>query len=151
VPEHTVERLVTYVAAHRLRVAPSSADDDGGAALFAAAGCKACHAGPFTVPLEPTVTGQSFEAIAPFTDLLLHDLGADLADPFPGVGASPGEWRTAPLWGLRRRAAFLHDGRAASLREAILWHGGEAGRSRDRFLALAPAEQARLLDFLQGL
>jgi CxxC motif-containing protein (DUF1111 family) len=150
-PRDALDGLVAYVEALRPRLAPSSVDGREGAALFAAAGCGACHAGPFTVTSEPAVTGRSLEAVAPFTDLLLHDLGPDMADPFPGVAAGPGEWRTAPLWGLRLRPVFLHDGRAASVREAILWHGGEAERSRDRFLALAPAAQARLLAFLQGI
>jgi hypothetical protein len=74
------------------------------------------------------VTGHTTGRIAPYTDLLLHDLGPGLADPSPAPDAA--EWRTAPLWGLRSRRAFLHDGRAASPREAVLWHGGEAAASR---------------------
>ena len=122
-----------------------------GAELFATAGCGTCHAGPYVIASDPAVTGRPVETIAPYTDLLLHDLGPGLADPFRAPGAAAGEWRTAPLWGLRHRAALLHDGRAGSVREAILWHDGEAAGSRRRFLALAADEQADLLRFLAGL
>ena len=144
-----VERLVAFVAA--LRPRPADGGDEQGERLFAAAGCAACHAGPYTIPSDPAVTGRMVETIAPYTDLLLHDLGPELADPFPSPHAAAGEWRTAPLWGLRTRRAYLHDGRAGSLRDAILWHGGEAATSRARFLALAADEEAALLRFLGGL
>jgi CxxC motif-containing protein (DUF1111 family) len=149
VPALAVERLVAFVAA--LRPRPAEGTDAAGARLFAAAGCAACHAGPYVITSDPAVTGRTVESIAPYTDLLLHDLGPELADPFPSPHAAAGEWRTAPLWGLRAKAAFLHDGRAGSLRDAILWHGGEASGSRARFLALAPEERAALLRFLLGL
>ena len=144
-----VERLAAFVAA--LRPRPAESTDAAGARLFAALGCAACHAGPYAIPSDPAVTGRMVETIAPYTDLLLHDLGPELADPFPSPHAAAGEWRTAPLWGLRAKAAYLHDGRAGSLRAAILWHGGEAAASRAGFLALAPEEQAALLRFLEGL
>jgi CxxC motif-containing protein (DUF1111 family) len=114
-------------------------------------GCATCHAGPYAIPSDPAVTGLPGETIAPFTDLLLHDLGPGLADPFASAEAAAGEWRTAPLWGLRSRTAFLHDGRAASLREAIMWHAGEAAGSRRRLTALGEGEQAALLSFLAAL
>jgi CxxC motif-containing protein (DUF1111 family) len=150
VPGEAITRLVAFLEALRPRL-PPPADVAPGAGLFAATGCGTCHAGPFVVPSDPAVTGQPSEVIAPFTDLLLHDLGDGLADPFPSDDVTASEWRTAPLWGLRSRAALLHDGRAADPREAVLWHGGEAQGSRDRFLALTPAEREQLLAFLRSL
>ena len=87
-------------------------------------------------------------------DLLLHDLGEGLAATVPEDGVEASEWRTAPLWGLGRvlqvqpLAGFLHDGRARTLEEAVLWHGGEAADARDRFVALSPEDRAALLRFL---
>ncbi|HEX9648554.1 MAG TPA: di-heme oxidoredictase family protein [Alphaproteobacteria bacterium] len=121
----------------------------GGEALFAAAGCPACH-----VPVLPLASGA---AIRPYTDLLLHDLGEGLADE-AGEGAATGaEWRTAPLWGIglvevvNGHSFFLHDGRARSLIEAVLWHGGEAAAARDAVLALSADDRAALVAFLGSL
>lgn len=94
---------------------------------------------------------------APYTDLLLHDMGPELADDRPEGEASGREWRTAPLWGLGRLEAvtgavhLLHDGRARTVEEAILWHGGEAQASRDAFVRAAAVERADLLRFLESL
>ncbi len=98
------------------------------------------------------LAGRSFE---PYTDLLLHDLGEDLADP--GGREHAREWRTAPLWGLgllevvSGQVRLLHDVRARSAEEAILWHGGEAAAARAAFLAAARSERAALLAFLAAL
>jgi CxxC motif-containing protein (DUF1111 family) len=121
-----------------------------GKALFHGAGCAACHVPKFVThaPDEPALGGQ---LIWPMTDLLLHDMGPGLAD------AGGAEWRTAPLWGLGLAATvapgagFLHDGRARTLLEAILWHGGEAGRARDRVARMGAAERAALLRYLGSL
>jgi CxxC motif-containing protein (DUF1111 family) len=89
--------------------------------------------------------------------MLLHDMGEGLADHRPEEQASGTEWRTAPLWGIgltgavTGRESFLHDGRAGSLLEAILWHGGEAEASRDRVVALPEAEREALVRFLGSL
>jgi CxxC motif-containing protein (DUF1111 family) len=97
------------------------------------------------------------QTIFPYTDLLLHDLGPGLDDGVAEREARSAEWRTAPLWGvgLTRRinpsATFLHDGRARSLEEAILWHGGEAAKARDRYLALPRQERNQLLAWLGQL
>jgi CxxC motif-containing protein (DUF1111 family) len=128
-----------------------------GRALFHEAGCAACHRPSFvTGPLEghAELSGQR---IWPYTDLLLHDMGEGLADDRPEGAADGREWRTAPLWGLGHTRAvsghtdLLHDGRARSVLEAILWHGGEAQAARDRVAALPPAERAALLAFLDSL
>ncbi len=128
-----------------------------GAQAFVAAGCASCHR-------TSMMTGRSDVAqldrkeFAPFTDLLLHDMGPELNDGYTEGDATPAEWRTAPLWGLGLaarsqggRAHFLHDGRATSLRDAIRLHGGEGSRSRAAFNALPIAQQERLLAYLQSL
>ena len=89
----------------------------------------------------------------PYSDFLLHDMGKGLADP--GGDARAGEWRTAPLWGLGRvgtaGATYLHDGRARSLMEAILWHGGEGRPARKKVRALTQEDRAALIAFLNSL
>jgi CxxC motif-containing protein (DUF1111 family) len=85
-----------------------------------------------------------------YSDLLLHDMGPALADVC-GRSASPSEYRTARLWGLRYRNALLHDGRAATVSQAIAFHGGEAGAARAAFEQLSPEQQALLLRFLATL
>ncbi|HVE94720.1 MAG TPA: di-heme oxidoredictase family protein, partial [Acidimicrobiales bacterium] len=92
-----------------------------------------------------------------FSDLLLHDMGDELADNRPDGLATGREWRTAPLWGLRLMRQFLngqtlllHDGRARSVEEAILLHGGEARAIRDAFAALTPAQRRALLDYVES-
>ena len=138
-----LDALVAYLAS--LPPPPAARPDPRGEQLFAALGCAACHA-----PSLPAVNPRGEPiTIAPYTDLLLHDLGVGLADE-----GDPGQrvWRTAPLWGLGRKpSSLLHDGRARNPIEAILWHGGEAEASRERFRALAPGERGALLAFLAGL
>jgi len=105
-------------------------------------------------PAVPVISNQR---IRPYTDLLLHDMGPDLADGRPDFKASGSDWRTPPLWGIglskqvSASTSFLHDGRARNLLEAVVWHGGEAQASRDKFTAL-PAEQRKdLITFLESL
>jgi CxxC motif-containing protein (DUF1111 family) len=100
---------------------------------------------------------QSFQLIWPYSDLLLHDMGDGLADNRPAGRANGREWRTAPLWGIgltqqvNPRAGFLHDGRARTLLEAVLWHGGEAAAARDTVVTLPPEDRADLIRFLESL
>jgi len=127
-----------------------------GKQLFKSLNCNACHK-------EQWITGPAFipelshQKIEPYTDLLLHDMGDDLADNRPEFSASGNEWRTAPLWGIgltqvvNPKATFLHDGRAHTIEEAILWHGGEAQKSKDDFVRLSKAEREKLLLFLKNL
>ncbi len=124
---------------------------EAGAAVFTAIGCAACHVPEWRLEDGPV------PVIRPYTDLLLHDLGSGLADRRVDGASGNSEWRTAPLWGVGSIEAvnghrrLLHDGRARGWIEAILWHGGEAAASRDRFRALAPAERHALLAFLESL
>ena len=127
-----------------------------GQELFSSFGCGGCH-------VTEAETGDhelaivSRQAIEPYTDLLLHDMGEGLADGRPDFLASGSEWRTAPLWGIglvqtvQPGSGYLHDGRARTIAEAILWHGGEAEASRERFRRAAEADRAALLSFLGSL
>ncbi len=130
-----------------------------GAKVFQANRCSACH----TVEMK-TGSGTEFaelrnQKIKPYTDLLLHDMGPDLADQFVEGQATGSMWRTSPLWGIGytervagdAKVGYLHDGRARTLTEAILWHGGEATASRKRFEALSKADRDALLAFLGSL
>jgi len=135
----------------------ADADRDAqGSKVFERIGCAACHtptqrSGPSTIP---ALAEQTFH---PFTDLLLHDMGAELADGRPDFDASESEWRTPPLWGLglvqkiNPKARFLHDGRAATIEEAVLWHGGEAAPAQKRFRELSREDREALLAYLETL
>lgn len=128
-----------------------------GAATFSEIGCAKCHIPELRTAADTADPSLASLQFAPYTDLLLHDMGFGLADGRPEGSASGSEWRTAPLWGLSLalredpNATFLHDGRARTLVEAILWHGGEAQASRDRFRSLDPHARAGLLRFLGSL
>jgi CxxC motif-containing protein (DUF1111 family) len=95
--------------------------------------------------------------IHPYTDLLVHDMGEELADGRPDFRASGREWRTPPLWGIGLIPAvsghdnLLHDGRARDVTEAILWHGGDAEKSREAFRNMPKADRAALVKFLESL
>ena len=132
-------------------------DVQRGEHLFATVGCASCHVPELrtgTLDGVPAVSGQT---IRPYTDLLLHDLGDGLADGRADFEASGREWRTPPLWGLglaavvNGRDELLHDGRARTVTEAVLWHGGEAEAARERFRQLDRAERDALLAFLRSL
>ncbi|MGZ9809895.1 di-heme oxidoreductase family protein [Pseudoroseicyclus sp. H15] len=128
-----------------------------GKEVFYEAGCPACHVPKFVTGRTEPATAQSFQLIWPYTDLLLHDMGPGLADNRPEGVATGSEWRTAPLWGIgltelvTGRQSYLHDGRAASLLEAVLWHGGEAQAARDRVVELSPDDRDALVAFLESL
>jgi CxxC motif-containing protein (DUF1111 family) len=127
-----------------------------GEEVFDDLGCAGCHTATAATGTHEfaALIGQR---IHPYTDLLIHDMGDDLADGRPDFEATGREWRTAPLWGLGLvhtvlpYAGLLHDGRARSIEEAILWHGGEAEAARDRFQRALAADRDALLDFLGSL
>lgn len=128
-----------------------------GKRLFYETGCIACHTPKFVTRRDGVPPEQAAELIWPYTDLLLHDMGEGLADNRPEGLANGREWRTPPLWGIGLtqridpKAGYLHDGRARSLLEAILWHGGEAQGQRDAVIAMAADDRARLIRFLESL
>lgn len=120
-----------------------------GQRLFESVGCTKCHVPSYEV------NGQE---IYPYSDFLLHDMGEGLSDDGRvEFDAKPNEWRTQPLWGVGKRATilgqgdYLHDGRAKSIEEAILWHGGEAENIKQRFVGLTQEEREKILEFLKGL
>lgn len=152
--------LVTFYARNLAVPARRGAADPEvlrGKELFYGAGCPACHTPKFVTHRLQDRPAQSFQLIWPYTDLLLHDMGEGLADHRPEARATGSEWRTAPLWGIgltekvSGRASFLHDGRARTLTEAILWHGGEAQASRDTFVSLEKPDRDALIRFLESL
>jgi CxxC motif-containing protein (DUF1111 family) len=116
---------------------------------FGRIGCDRCHV-PVLRTGDSPVPALRRRDVAAYTDLLLHDMGPELADICLGQ-ATPSEFRTEPLMGVRRMARFLHDGRAATLEQAIELHSGEAARSRDRFRALPVEQRAALVAFLKAL
>jgi CxxC motif-containing protein (DUF1111 family) len=128
-----------------------------GKAQFYGAGCAACHRPKFITGASEEQPHLAHQLIWPYTDLLLHDMGEGLADNAPEGLADGREWRTAPLWGIgltqivNGQANFLHDGRARTLTEAVLWHGGEAQKARDAFAALPADDRAALIAFLNSL
>ena len=138
-----------------------------GMQLFREANCQACHVPTLQTASNHPIAALANQEIQPFTDLLLHDMGPDLADGRPDFEASGREWRTAPLWGAEyvphvlgvpdtcsepysggATPNYLHDGRATSLMEAILWHGGEAAAARDAVLAMDADERRALLKYV---
>ena len=128
-----------------------------GKRLFYEANCTGCHRPKFVTRRDSIGEEQSFQLIWPYSDLLLHDMGEGLADNRPEGEASGREWRTPPLWGIgltetvSGHTFFLHDGRARSLLEAVLWHGGEAEAAKERVVAMTREERAALLAFLNSL
>jgi CxxC motif-containing protein (DUF1111 family) len=131
-----------------------------GAEIFGSIGCGKCHVtsmatGDYQVHAPDGhvihVDALSRKSAALYSDLLLHDMGPDFDDPIPAGDARGTDFRTSPLWGLRLRRRFLHDGRAASVDAAIRGHGGEATNVRDRYLALGKSDSRALLQFLSSL
>jgi CxxC motif-containing protein (DUF1111 family) len=129
-----------------------------GGTLFAEAKCAACHVPEMKTaekfPPLPQLANQIFRA---YTDLLLHDMGDELADGRPDFKAGPRDWRTPALWGLglsqivSGSTAMLHDGRARNVAEAILWHGGEATVSRDAFRNMNKTDREALVKFVEAI
>lgn len=129
-----------------------------GEQLFGDVKCAACHLPELKTaaqfPALPQLANQTFRA---YTDLLLHDMGDELADGRPDFKAGPRDWRTPPLWGLglssivNGSTALLHDGRARDVIEAVLWHGGEAAAAREAFRKLNKADREALVRFLESI
>jgi CxxC motif-containing protein (DUF1111 family) len=152
--------LTTYIAL--LGVQPQSDHENpqvkSGAQVFASAGCTSCHAPTFKTSQFAALSEMRSQAIHPYTDLLLHDMGPGLADNLGEANATGAEWRTAPLWGIGKtrgthggQEAYLHDGRARTLDEAIRWHGGEGQAANNRYAGLSAADREALLAFLRSL
>lgn len=160
-PEVTDEelRLVTFYSSTLAVPAQRNPTDPQvvlGQTLFESANCSSCHI-PTLQTGEHPISALSNQTIHPYTDLLLHDMGAGLADGQLDFQASGSEWRTAPLWGIglleevNGYAFYLHDGRARTLEEAIMWHGGEATASQNAFASMSASDKAALIAFLKSL
>ncbi len=159
IPDERLAQVAFYV--QTLAVPAMRSVDDPrvrqGAELFVQTGCAACHTPRHVTGNDHPVEPLRNQTIFPFTDLLLHDMGEGLADGRPDGLATGREWRTPPLWGIglvsvvNGHTMFLHDGRARSIEEAILWHGGEGQASRDNFMVLTRDEREALLQFLRSL
>lgn len=136
---------------------PGSAEVLRGKQVFYEAGCVACHVPKFVTHRTEARPEHSFQLIWPYTDLLLHDMGEGLADGFTEGRATGREWRTPPLWGIGLTKqvsgveAYMHDGRARTLLEAVLWHGGEAQAARDDIIARPKPDRDALVTFLESL
>ena len=162
--EHEVPgELMDFVTKYAVNLAvPQRRDVDdarvlAGKKLFYQANCVACHVPKYVTRRDAERPEHRFQLIWPYTDMLLHDMGEGLADGVSEGLASGSEWRTPPLWGIgltrtvNPNATWLHDGRARTLLEAVLWHGGEAQAARDRVVAMTPQERADLIRFLESL
>jgi CxxC motif-containing protein (DUF1111 family) len=128
-----------------------------GKKTFETIGCTACHTPKMQTGNDYSITAFRNQTIRPYTDLLLHDMGSDLADNTPDFQATGTEWKTPALWGLgliqtvNGHTNLMHDGRARNITEAILWHGGEAQNAKNKFKQLTTQERNELLEFLNSL
>lgn len=155
-----VANFITFYASSLAVPQRRNLDDpevQAGAQHFNALGCASCHTPRQQTGMLEDRPELSEQIIWPYSDLLLHDMGPGLADGRPEFLASGREWRTAPLWGIGLaqqvdpRAGFLHDGRARTLEEAILWHGGEAETATTGYRALSPEARQAVIRFLESL
>lgn len=165
-PEHGVEvtpemlDLVVFYSKNLAVPKRRKADDEQvlkGKALFNQSGCGGCHRAKFKTGSSEGNAHLEGQVIYPYTDMLLHDMGEALADHRPEGRANGFEWRTPPLWGIgltktvNGHEFLLHDGRARSIEEAIVWHGGEGSASREAFLKLTKQERDWLIEFVRSL
>ena len=161
-PEINEKNLATLIFYTSTTAVPARRNADQpqvlrGKQLFHQTQCIACHVPKHVTGAVPGFPELSKQTIRPYTDLLLHDMGPSLADNRPDFEASGSEWRTPPLWGIglfetvNGHTTYLHDGRARNLAEAILWHGGEGERAKQKFVAMTKAEREAMLAFLNSL
>ncbi|NVB38159.1 thiol oxidoreductase [Pseudenhygromyxa sp. WMMC2535] len=160
-PEISDDLLESVLVYSRLLAVPARRDVDDpqvldGRERFYDFGCADCHV-PRYVTGDSDYPELANQQIWPYTDLLLHDMGPELADGRPDYDADGQEWRTPPLWGVglfevvNGHSLYLHDGRARGLAEAILWHGGEGEAAREAFVAASADDRAALLRFVETL
>ena len=159
VPDERLQKVAVYLQTLAVPAMRNTEDEtvQQGARLFVQSQCTACHTTRYETGDTHAVEPLRSQVIFPFTDLLLHDMGPGLADNRPEAQASGSEWRTPPLWGIglvetvNGHTMFLHDGRARSLEEAILWHGGEARQALMLFMNLTAEERNAIIKFLESL
>ena len=157
--QQMIDWLLFYTSNLAVPVRPNAGKPQvlAGKQAFYESGCADCHRPSFKTATRVDMPEQSDQLIWPYSDLLLHDMGEALADNRPEFSASGREWRTPPLWGIGRttlvseEASFLHDGRARTLLEAVLWHGGEAEAAKQRVIAMTKPQRENLITFLESL
>ncbi|MCD4758413.1 MAG: thiol oxidoreductase [Arcobacteraceae bacterium] len=147
-PIHRLESIAFYLK--NLKIPKSTITEFEGEKLFAQIGCIKCHIPSFNL-------ANSYK-VKPFTDMLLHDMGEGLSDGRVEFKATEQEWRTAPLWGigkhkltLKKEPELLHDGRAKTIEEAILWHGGEALKIKNDFMSLTKEQRNKVINYIKEL
>ncbi|RYG54189.1 MAG: thiol oxidoreductase, partial [Chitinophagaceae bacterium] len=159
VSDITIRNVVFYLQTLKAPIPRHQEDPEvaRGRSLFTQIGCAGCHRPSLHTGYSP-IAALSFKTFYPYTDMLLHDMGAGLDDGYTEGSATTSEWRTPALWGLglspqsQGGSYFLmHDGRASTIEEAIMMHGGEAARSRENFRVLQSSEKNALLRFLNSL
>lgn len=161
-PEVSNQTILDVVFYLRALKAPLPRDQQlsgvvAGKAIFSTIGCNKCHTPELRTDASP-ISALAYKTFYPYTDLLLHDMGEGLNDGYTEGAAKPEEWRTPPLWGLGLSRIsqggqyfLMHDGRAKSIEEAILLHGGEAEAIKNYYTRLSDSEKAQLLQFLESL
>jgi len=150
-PMRRLTAIAQFITKTRVPITRTDASGRAGKKLFAQIGCSGCHL--------PTLKTRGGIVFHPYTDLLVHDMGDGLADGRTEFQASGREFRTAPLWALTAaektllsgRPYYLHDGRAATVEQAILWHGGEAESAKARFMSLSAQKRQQIIAFLKQL
>lgn len=159
VSDNTIRDVVAYLLTLKAPIQRNRNDAEvlQGKNLFTQVNCASCHKPTLTTGHSP-INALSFKQFSPYTDLLLHDMGNGLDDGYTEGNALSSEWRTPPLWGLGLSPSaqggkyfLMHDGRAKSIEEAILLHGGEAANSRGRYQNLTQEEKNALIKFLKSL
>ena len=158
-PDSILNAVAFYVRTLAVPARRNTTDADikAGEQLFNQINCGGCHKSTVQTGVDVTLPQLSNQRIHPYTDLLLHDMGDELADNRPDFLANGKEWRTTPLWGIglfqktNGVPYYLHDGRARTIEEAILWHGGEAQKSKQAFMQLAKTDRDKIIKFLNSL
>lgn len=158
-PDHLLKLVVNFNRNLAPVIRRNSSDKNvlAGRELFYQSGCHQCHNPSFTTQQSIEFPHLSEQKIWPYSDFLLHDMGPDLADGRPDFLATGNEWRTPPLWGIgllaqvNGMATLLHDGRARTVEEAVLWHGGEAELAKNRFIQLEKQDRENIIQFVNSL
>ena len=159
ISDKTVRDVVFYLQTLKAPIRRDSANPINvqGNNLFSQINCSGCHT-PQLQTGYSSISALSNKTIYPYTDMLLHDMGNDLDDGYTEGFAKTSEWRTPPLWGLGLspnsqggQYFLMHDGRAKSIEEAIMMHGGEAKLSKDKFNLLDESEKSAIIHFLKSL
>jgi CxxC motif-containing protein (DUF1111 family) len=159
ISDQTIQDVVFYLRTLKAPVPRNTQHDDvlAGKAIFVDIGCADCHRPEMTTGPSP-IAALSNKTFYPYTDLLLHDMGPALDDGYTEGTAKTSEWKTPALWGLGLSKFsqgggyfLLHDGRARSIEEAILMHGGEAQMSSENFESLTSTDRLKLITFLENL